>query len=242
MKVFAHRGFSGKYPENTMLSFEKALEAGADGIELDIHLSKDNEVMVIHDESLERTTGRVGLVGDFTRAELENINAGRTMEDAFGMTAIPSLEEYLAFISNHRDKVTNIEIKTAPIYYPKIEEKALELVERFALEENIIWSSFNWLSIVKMKMLAPEMEAGLLSGATRLYNIDRIISELDIEYFHPHFSLLDDDIVSAFQKSGVGLNVWTVNEESELKQCIEWNVDGIITNYPDMALNAVNSI
>lgn len=222
-----------------MLSFEKALEEGADGIELDIHLSKDGEVMVIHDEALRRTTGLDGLVGDYTRAQLEKINAGKTQGDAFGSTPIPSLEEYLSMMAGHRDRITNIEIKTAPIYYPHIEEKALALVERFGLEENVIWSSFNWLSIVKMKMLAPEMEAGLLAGATKLYNIESLIADLDIEYFHPAYSILDENIVSAFKKSGVGINVWTVNEESEIVKCIEWKIDGIITNYPDRVIKSL---
>jgi len=114
MKIIAHRGFSGLYPENTMLAFEKALEAGADGIELDIHLSKDGEVMIIHDEALKRTAGHPGAVSDYKRSELEKISAGKTQNDSFGFTPIPSLEEYLSFMAQHKDKFTNIELKTAP--------------------------------------------------------------------------------------------------------------------------------
>ena len=142
MKIIAHRGFSGVYPENTMLAFRKAIEIGADGIELDVHLSKDGQVMIIHDEALKRTTGLDGVVSDYTRAELEKISAGKTKNDEFGFTPIPSLEEYLAFMAEHKDKFTNIELKTAPVYYPEIEEKTLELVRKFDLEKNIIDSSF----------------------------------------------------------------------------------------------------
>ena len=108
---FAHRGFSGRYPENTILSFSKALEVGVDGIEMDVHLSRDGELIVIHDEALKRTTGMDGFVKDYTRAELEKINAGKTMNDEFGFTPIPSFEEYLDFMKD-RPETTNVEIKS----------------------------------------------------------------------------------------------------------------------------------
>lgn len=236
MKIYAHRGFSGEYPENTMLAFEKAIEEGADGIELDVHLSRDGEVMIIHDEALKRTAGRDGVVSDYTRSELEKISAGKTKDDSFGFTPIPSLEEYLAFMAEHRDRVSNIELKTAPVYYPGIEEKALALVDRFDLRKNIIWSSFNWLSVLKMKKLAPEMEAGLLFEGMPLYNMAPLFSDFKLEYFHPSFGNLSDDIVEGFHKGGIGLNVWTVNEEEKMAVCQRWGIHGLITNYPDRAL------
>ena len=126
--IYAHRGFSALYPENTMLAFRKAAMAGADGIELDVHLSKDGEVMIIHDEKLGRTCGLDGVVSDYTRTELEKINAGKTKDERFGFTPIPSLDEYLEF-AKEEGIVTNIELKTAPVSYPDIEEKVLALVE-----------------------------------------------------------------------------------------------------------------
>ncbi len=236
MTVIAHRGFSGEYPENTMLAFEKALEAGADGIEMDIHLSKDGEVMIIHDEALMRTAGLPGVVSDYTRSELERISAGKTQKDSFGFTPIPSLEEYLSFMSQHKDKFTNIELKTAPQYYPGIEEKALALVKRFGLEENIIWSSFNWLSVVKLKKIAPKMEGGLLFSGMKLYDMASIIKDLGIEYFHPDYNDLTDEIVEGLHDGGVGLNVWTVNDEMDMAACSTWGINGLITNYPDRAI------
>ncbi len=242
MKIIAHRGFSGLYPENTMLAFEKALEAGADGIELDIHLSKDGEVMIIHDEALKRTAGLPGAVSDYKRSELEKISAGKTRNDSFGFTPIPSLEEYLSFMAQHKDRFTNIELKTAPQYYPGIEEKALEMVKRFDLTDNIIWSSFNWLSIVKLKRIAPEMEAGLLFSGMKLYDMASIIKDLGIEYFHPDFNDLTDDIVTALHEGGVGLNVWTVNDEKDMSRCRAWGINGLITNYPDKAIALVSNV
>lgn len=237
MKIIAHRGFSGIYPENTMLAFKKAIEIGADGIELDVHLSKDGQVMIIHDEALKRTTGLDGVISDYTRAELEKISAGKTKNDEFGFTPIPSLEEYLAFMAEHKDKFTNIELKTAPVYYPEIEEKTLELVRKFDLEKNIIYSSFNWLSIERMQRLGTISETGLLFSGMKLYNQAHIIKSLGINYFHPDFNDLTDEIVKSYLDNKVGLNVWTVNEIEDMKVCLSWNIDGLITNFPDRAIS-----
>ncbi|MSU06118.1 glycerophosphodiester phosphodiesterase [Spirochaetales bacterium NM-380-WT-3C1] len=237
MKIIAHRGFSGVYPENTMLAFRKAIEIGADGIELDVHLSKDGQVMIIHDEALKRTTGLDGVVSDYTRAELEKISAGKTKNDEFGFTPIPSLEEYLAFMAEHKDKFTNIELKTAPVYYPEIEEKTLELVRKFDLEKNIIYSSFNWLSIERIQRLGTISETGLLFSGMKLYNQAHIIKALGINYFHPDFNDLTDEIVKSYLDNKVGLNVWTVNEIEDMKVCLSWNIDGLITNFPDRAIS-----
>ena len=237
MKIIAHRGFSGIYPENTMLAFKKAIEIGADGIELDVHLSKDGQVMIIHDEALKRTTGLDGVISDYTRAELEKISAGKTKNDEFGFTPIPSLEEYLAFMAEHKDKITNIELKTAPVYYPEIEEKTLELVRKFDLEKNIIYSSFNWLSIERMQRLGTISETGLLFSGMKLYNQAHIIKSLGINYFHPDFNDLTDEIVKSYLDNKVGLNVWTVNEIEDMKVCLSWNIDGLITNFPDRAIS-----
>ena len=237
MKIIAHRGFSGIYPENTMLAFKKAIEIGADGIELDVHLSKDGQVMIIHDEALKRTTGLDGVISDYTREELEKISAGKTKNDEFGFTPIPSLEEYLAFMAEHKDKFTNIELKTAPVYYPEIEEKTLELVRKFDLEKNIIYSSFNWLSIERMQRLGTISETGLLFSGMKLYNQAHIIKSLGINYFHPDFNDLTDEIVKSYLDNKVGLNVWTVNEIEDMKVCLSWNIDGLITNFPDRAIS-----
>lgn len=231
-KVFAHRGSSGQWPENTMLAFRKAMEEGADGIENDVHLSKDGEVMIIHDESLARTAGVDSMVWDLTRSELERISAGRTQQDRYGFTPIPSLDEYLTFMEEHRDKVTNIELKTAPVYYPGIEEKVLELVRRHGLEENVIYSSFNWLSVVKMKRMDPTCKVGLLFSGMRLYHLGPIMRQLDIDCYHPDFNDMDGGLVKALQSEGRLVNMWTVNETLDIRNAIEWGVDGIITNHP----------
>ena len=234
MKVIAHRGWSGKYPENTMLAFRSAVDAGCDGIELDVHLSRDGEVMIIHDEKLLRTTGLSGLVSDFTRAELERMNAGKTKDDKFGYTPIPSLEEYLDYVSGY-PVFTNIELKTAPTYYPSIEEKTLKLVESFNCQGKVFFSSFNWLSLMKIKMLEPSYRCGTLIETPRINNIGYQLGDIGFECYHPKFNLIDQSAVDECHRHGVEVNVWTVNEESDMLKCKSWGVDGLITNNPDIA-------
>ncbi len=234
MDIIAHRGYSGAYPENTMLAFRKAAACGADGIELDVHLSRDGEVMIIHDEALVRTTGRPGSVSDYTRSELEAINARNTMGPDGPFTPIPSLEEYLDFISG-TDLYTNIELKTAPVYYPGIEEKTLSLVRRFGLESRIIFSSFNWLSVFRIKKLAPEIPAGLLYEGAAIRNMGAAMNGMGIECYHPSFSLLSDEAVAELQGEGIRINAWTVNSRSDMLQCHRWHLDSIITNEPEEA-------
>ena len=111
-KIFAHRGFSGKYPENTMIAFEKAVEIGVDGIELDVHLTKDNELVIIHDEDVKRTTNGEGLVKDMTLEELKKLDASATFVGQYGVNPIPTLREYFELVKD-TNIITNIELKTS---------------------------------------------------------------------------------------------------------------------------------
>ncbi len=241
MDIIAHRGYSGAYPENTMLSFRKAVEHGAAAIELDIHLSKDGEVMIIHDESLMRTAGVDGFVFDYTRSELEKISAGKTKNDAFGFTPVPSLEEYLEMIKGTR-LYTNIELKTVPVCYPGIEEKAIDLVRKAGVEDRIVFSSFNWLSIFRIRQIAPSFPVGLLFDGMKLRGIGREIRSAGLECYHPSFKLLDDESVGELHESGVRINVWTVNDESEMRRCHDWGIEGLITNEVEKARKVLDAI
>lgn len=142
MKVFAHRGFSGRYPQNTMLAFQKALESGCDGIELDVQLTKDGEVVIIHDEYLDDLTDFTGNVRDYTLGELKSCNAGGKWQETYGFQPIPTFEEYCEWASGN-SLITNVEIKSSVYYYEELEKKTMELIERFGLKERIIISSFN---------------------------------------------------------------------------------------------------
>lgn len=234
MKVFAHRGFSGKYPENTMLAFRQAILAGADGIELDIHESSDGKLVIIHDENLIRTTGINAQVSDLSLKKLTSVKASRTMAESFE-APIPSFEEFCDFAKNG-SFITNVEIKTNNTWYPDIERKAVEMVKAFGLEDRIIFSSFNWISVMRVKQIAPEIPCGFLYEGQNHIRLAQEAKEAGIEFLHPDFTLLDDITVTECGQNGIGLNVWTINTEERLRQLIKWNVNSTITNYPDMCL------
>ena len=161
-----HRGFSGLYPENTMLSFQKALEAGVDGFEFDTHLTKDGEIVVIHDEKIDRTTNGTGFVKDYTYEELKQFDASSVFAGQYGFNYIPTLREYFE-LTKGMDLMTNIELKNSIIWYDGMEEKVIAMIREYGVEEQIVLSSFNHYSIMKCKKLAPELKCGFLAGQPR---------------------------------------------------------------------------
>lgn len=241
MIIYAHRGSSGVYPENTMLAFEKAVEEGADGIELDVQLTKDGQVVVIHDETLARTTGGEGYVRDYTLEELKKFDAGKIKEGAYGVQTIPSFEEYCEFAAEKKI-ITNIEIKTGVYYYEEIEAKTLEILKRHHLEEKVVFSSFNHLSILELKKMAPDIPCGALLGELGLGNAGYYCQKYQFDYYHPYFKTLTAEAVENCRKYGIGLNVWTVNTTDEFNQLYDWKCEGAITNYPGLCRNWLNAI
>ena len=148
-KVFAHRGASGYAPENTLQAFSLAQEQGADGIELDVQLTKDGEVVVIHDETIDRTSTGKGYVRDYTLEELKKFSFHNHMEKYKGVK-IPTLREVLELVKPGKMEV-NIELKTGIFWYPDIEEKTMKIVEEAGMEDRVIYSSFNHYSVQKVR-------------------------------------------------------------------------------------------
>lgn len=237
-KNFAHRGFSGCYPENTMLAFEKAVEIGADGIELDVQLTKDGEVVIIHDETIDRTTDGKGTVVSFTYEELQKFDASFKFRGQMGFNKIPTLREYFELVKD-TNIITNIELKTGINEYFGIEEKVWELIKEYKLEEKVIISSFNHYSILRMKKIAPNLKCGLLSE-TWIVDAGKYTESLGVECYHPHFANMTKDIVKEIKSHGIEINTWTVNKEEDMRDLIEKGIDIIIGNYPDLAKKIIN--
>lgn len=228
----AHRGYSSKYPENTMLAFRRAVEAGAEGIEFDVHLSRDGELVIIHDEWLERTTGVKGFVKDFDLSELRRIDASRGFESLPGPNPIPTLEEYFELIDGV-DILTNIELKTGVFWYPDIEAKVLAVIDRFGRRKDVIISSFNHFSVLKMKELAPDMVCGFLEES-RIIAPAEYCRRYGAECWHPLCYDMTEDVVAELKAAGVRINAWTVNTRDEMEDMVRKGVDGVITNYPEL--------
>ena len=159
-KVWAHRGASGYAPENTLDAFRKAVEMGADGIELDVQMTKDGELVVIHDETINRVSNGKGWVKDYTYEELKKFNFNKTHQE-YTKEEIPTLEQVYLLIKP-TNLTINVEIKTGIVFYPGIEERVLELTERLGMKERVIYSSFNHYTIRKIKELDPQAKTGML--------------------------------------------------------------------------------
>lgn len=239
-KVFAHRGFSGVYPENTLLAFRKAIEAGCDGIELDVHLAKDGTVVVIHDERIDRTTNGSGEVRSYTAEELRRFDASAAKPGKFSFEPIPTLAEYFELVKD-LPVVTNIELKNSVIRYEGMEEKVIRMIRDCHLQDRIIFSSFNHESIALCRRLAPEIPCGFLYDCWILHS--GVYARTNgVQYLHPSFTCLNDEVIEGIHREGVGLNVWTVNDEPVMRYLAEKNVHGIITNYPDKCREVLRSL
>ncbi len=231
MKIYGHRGYSGRYPENTMLAFQKAVEAGADGVEMDVQLSRDGAVVIMHDETLDRTTDGTGYVKDHTLAELKKLNATKTFAGKFDKQEIPTFQEFCDWLKG-TEIVANVELKNSVIYYPELEKKCIDIIRTAGVEKRIIFSSFNHATLFKVKELAPDIPVGALMENTELTYAGFYCKQFGFRYYHPDGSLLTAETVKECKEHGIGLNVWTVNDLNTFEKMVEWDIDGVITNFP----------
>lgn len=236
-KNYAHRGFSGKYPENTMLAFKMAVEAGCDGIEHDVHLTKDGEIVIIHDERVDRTTDGTGLVADYTLAELKKLNAAVLFPE-FGVQQIPTLREYFEYVKD-LSIMTNIELKTGVNTYPGIEQKVYDMILEFGLKDRIIISSFNHYSVLRMKAIDPEMICGFLEESW-IIGAGAYAKKHGVECWHPLFNTQTEENVAELREQGLMINCWTVNDEADIRRMIDLDIDIVIGNYPDRVKEILN--
>ena len=233
-KIWAHRGASGAAPENTLAAFELAAGVGADGVELDVHFTRDGEVVVVHDNTLERVTGMRGTVEALTLAQLRRLDFSNHMAAYRGET-IPTLTEVLTLLKPTGLEI-NIELKTDHKLPEGLEEATLERVARAGMESRIWYSSFNHYSIARMKALAPETRCGLLYDC-KLYAPWTYAKGMGVEALHPHYGTLNTPgYLDACHAAGIRCHTWTVNDEAEIRRLIERGVDAVITNEPALAL------
>ena len=232
-KNFAHRGFSGKYPENTLLAFKMACETpGCEGIENDVHLTKDGEVVVIHDERIDRTcVNGTGFVKDYTYEELKKFDVSYIYAGQCEPQHIPTLREYFELVKNY-DIITNIELKTSIFEYPGIEQKVWDIIQEYDMKDKVIISSFNHFSVKRMKAICPDIKCGLLTDSW-LHDVGNYLKAADVECFHPIYRSLNEETAAEIKAQNVEINTWTVNEEEDIALMINRGVDAVIGNYPD---------
>ena len=233
-KIYAHRGASGwdtKYaPENTMPAFEKAIEMGADGIELDVQLTKDGVIVICHDERIDRTSDGIGWLKDYTLKELREFSFSKTHPE-YGDIKIPTLREFLEFMAP-TGRGLNIELKTGVIYYDGLEEKTAAMVEEFGMNDRVIYSSFNHYSLKLLKHIIPKARIGLLMGQN-FVDVPGYTTMMQAEAVHPNYQHIDKAYIDNCHDNGIKVNTWTIDPIVDLKRFCEYGVDIIITDCPD---------
>lgn len=239
VQIFAHRGFSGYYPENTMLAFQKvAEETVADGIELDIQLTKDGEIVIMHDEMLDRTTNGSGWLKDHTLEELKMLSVGVNVKGFFPRQTIPTLREYFTWLKTTK-LITNIELKTSYFEYEGIEEKLIAIVKEFGLEDQIWYSSFNHYTVARIKKLMPEAKCGLLTD-TWLMNIGEYAASQGAASVNARtYFCAKEGVAADLHAHNIALQAWTPNDAEMMQELVDAGVDVLITNYPDIAANVL---
>ena len=239
-KIYAHRGSRGQYPENTMLAFSKAIQSGADGIELDVHLSKDGEVVVIHDATLERTTTGSGYVKDQTYAEIRTHSAGKKFNEYkryasdWDLEAVPTLTDVLALVKESAVSV-NIELKTHEVQYPNIEKRVLDAVAASGLlPHQVVYSAFHLPTLLRLQQLEASAQVAWLLEQHVPMPMD-YVQTFNLEALHIDKALVltQPDL---WQPMASKLRVWTANNDMKIKRLLELGVAAIITDYPERAL------
>lgn len=228
--IIAHRGASGKYPENTMESFQAALRRKADGIELDVQLTLDGEVVVIHDHFLDRTTNGTGLVRDHTWEELQAYSAGAWMDHRYKQARIPSFREVCRFIQPTALSMI-IEMKNFLSVQPHLEEKVIDIVREFRLSNRVIFSSFNFNSLLRIKELDSRLITALLYLGP-LREPWEICREYEADQLHAPIDQITPALVRETKRRDIPIYAWTVDGAKQMKAFAAMKVDGLITNYP----------
>jgi len=234
-KIQGHRGASAYRPENTLEAFALAIDQKVDGLELDVHLSKDGHVVVAHDERLERVSNGTGLIHDHTLEALKALSFNRLFPNQ-PACRIPTLREVFSLIKDAPVTV-NIELKTTQLLYPTLAEKLIRIVGEHAMGERVLYSSFNHYSLLEIKKINPEAKIGLLYelGLVDPWVYAKYVSASAI---HPHYSVISalPETVTRCHENGVMVNVWTVDDPKAIGLMVRCGVDTVITNRPDVAI------
>lgn len=237
-KIWGHRGSSGYAPENTLEAFKLAVEMKSDGVELDVQMTRDGELVVIHDETIDRVSNGHGWVIDYTLKELKGFNYNRTHRD-YEFVAIPTLEEVYSLLKD-TELVINVELKTGVVLYEDIEQRILDLTRLMKMEERVIYSSFNHYSVMKIKELNPNALTGFLY-TDGFINLPQYTKSKGVGALHPPFKALASyGFIEECKANELSINVWNIKDD-DIKFCCENGINAIITNYPDRTRDKVNN-
>lgn len=225
MLTIAHRGASGDYPENTLRAFLAALEAGADMCEFDVRMSRDGEVVVIHDATVRRTTGGRGEVAAMELAALKRLDAGARFGARFRGERIPTLDEVAVALGGRCGM--NIELKASGL-----ERAVCEIVRRHDAIGSTVVSSFEWNQLRLVAEAEPRIRIALLASGDRLAMIEAAAA-MRAYAVAPRFDLVRPELCAEAHRRGLRVLTWTVDRRRAMRRLIAAGVDGIMTNYPE---------
>jgi len=252
LDVHGHRGAAGLAPENTLAAFRKAIALGIDALEMDLHVTRDGAVVVIHDETLDRTTDGRGNIADLTLEEVKRRDAGGKFGPAFRGERIPTLREVIELVKtsgNTRIRL-DLEIKFGEGQEGQpedFEERVLEVLRQTSFIERVNVISFHHPSLVKMRALEPTIRTGLLAGGRQPpQDPVGLVRRYQADYYSPGFRLVTAAAVAALHHAGIPIVPWTINEEAEMRRLMALGIgnlagDGIATDFPDRLLNLLKA-
>ena len=240
MLLAAHRGGSLLWPENSLLAFRNALALGADFVEFDVHLSRDGEVVVIHDATLDRTTTGSGPVRDRTLAELKALRL-KDRSGAVTAETVPTLDEVTATVAPARRRMLlEIKVDAAKARYPGIEEKVLAILDRHAMAASTVVMAFEAPTWRRVRELRPDIATCALYSA-RMIRRSGLAAELDalraagVGYIGMEHAAVDAAVVAEARRAGIGVGAWTVNDPADMQRVIGTGAAILITDQPDVA-------
>lgn len=233
--VIAHRGASVFAPENTLAAFRLAKEQGAHAIEFDVKLTNDEKVVVLHDATLERTTSGKGPLSSFSYEEIKRLDAGSSFGPEFANEKIPTLEQVFEHVGSKM--LMNIELTNYASPFDALAAKVLQIVRSAGNESQILFSSFSAITLIRARRKAPDIPIGLLvHKLTPIWLTALYKRLLKYEYFHPQDGMVTASLIDKIRDKKIGVNVWTVNDQSRMRALIEMGVSGLITDNPEGAL------
>lgn len=234
--IFAHRGASAHAPENTLAAFELAVEQGADGIELDVKLTADGRVVVIHDATVDRTTGTQGRVKDMMLDELRALGAGSFFSPDFKNEKIPTLEEVFKAVG--QKTFINVELTNYNTPRDHLVESVCMLVKQFGLQDRVMFSSFIASNLSKSRSYLPDVPTGLLAlgGVFGAWHRSFGFAFGKYDALHPNIKDATQQQIYFVHRLNRRAHVWTVNGEDEMRRLFKWGVDAIFTDDPQLAV------
>lgn len=239
MLIYAHRGASGTFPENTLAAFQEAARLPVHGVEFDVHLTKDGELVVIHDETIDRTSNGSGYVKDLTLAQLRDYDFGSWFSPDFTGEKIPTLEEVLLLFQSTHHHV-NIELKSDIFPYEGMTAKVLELIKSHNLESRVVLSSFDHSAIQEAKRLAPHIETGALTMEVLVQPLE-YLKNIPADAYHLLFPTAIRPSYREVYEAGIPVRAYTVNEENYASLLQQAGIQAIFTDYPERLYSFLNA-